>query len=203
MASSGTAATRSRRRSKTERRVVRLVMAGLALGMVGAVAWSIAQRVRAPEPELVERTGTIGTQVGEQAPDFSVPTLEGGTYNLAAQKGRPSVIFIMAYWCGTCIPEARALAQIHEEYGEAVSILALDVDPTSSPEALAQFKANAGDAEYAWGFDIGQQVAMTYEIPSLDTTLILDPDGYVVYRDSYPTTYATLIEALIPYLPGS
>lgn len=132
-----------------------------------------------------------------------MPTLEGGKFNLTAQRGRPSIIFIMAYWCGTCIPEARALAQIHDEYGDAVSILALDVDPTSSAEALTQFKANSGNPDYVWGFDVGQEVIRNYEIPSLDTTLILDPEGYVIYRDAYPTAYRTLKDALSAYLPGS
>ena len=203
MGSKATAAKRSRARSRPDRRAVRYAIAGVLLIIAGWVAWSAFQGLKGPDQAPVARTGRIGTQLGELAPDFTVPTLDGGTFNISAQRGRPSIIFIMAYWCGTCIPEARALAQIHEEYGDAVSILALDVDPSSSVEALEQFKAAVGDPDYAWGFDVGQEVARNYQIPSLDTTLILDPEGYVVYRDAYPTAYRTLKDALSGYLAGS
>ncbi len=38
----------------------------------------------------------------------------------------PVALFIMAYWCPTCINEAEALAKIHDEYGDSVAILALE-----------------------------------------------------------------------------
>lgn len=197
------AAMRSRRRSRSDRRRARVAVAGLGIAVAGWAAWSVFQGLQGPDQAQLERSGSIGTQVGELAPDFSVPTLAGDSFSLSAQRGRPTVIYIMAYWCATCIPEARALAQIHQEYGEAVSILALDIDPSSTTEALAQFKQAVGNPDYAWGFDVEQEVVRTYQVPSLDATIILDPEGYVVYRDPYSTPYATLIEALRPYLPES
>lgn len=129
---------------------------------------------------------------GEAAPDFSVPTLDGGTFSLAEQRGKPIVLFIMAYWCPTCVPEARALKQIHEEYGDKVSILALDVDPSSSPEQLQGFVEWAGNPGYAFGFDKDNTVVQKYKIRSLDETFIIDADGNIVYHDSYPTSYDRL-----------
>lgn len=129
---------------------------------------------------------------GEAAPDFSVPTLDGGTFSLAEQRGKPAVVFIMAYWCPTCVPEARALKQIHEEYGDKVSILALDVDPSSSPEQLQGFVEWAGNPGYTFGFDKDNTVVQKYKIRSLDETFIIDAEGSIVYHDSYPTSYDTL-----------
>ena len=177
--------------SKKRSQIVRLTIAGLLLVIAGWIGWSILQE---PNEPLV--IAEAGSQVGDSAPDFTVPTLDGKTFTLSEHRGNPTIIFFMAYWCGTCIPEARALAQIHEEFGEEVSIVVLDVDPTSSPEALAQFKANAGNPEYIWAFDQGQEVIVGYQIPSLDTTIIVDPNGIVSYRDTYPTPYKTLKEAL-------
>ncbi len=133
-----------------------------------------------------------GPGKGEVAPDFSVPTLDGGTFTLSEQRGKPAVIFIMAYWCPTCIPEARALKQIHEEYGGRVSILALDVDPSSSPEQLRGFVEWAGNPTYTFGFDRDNTVVQKYRVRSLDTTIIVDGAGNIVYRDSYPSSYDTL-----------
>ncbi len=37
----------------------------------------------------------------------------------------------------------------------------------------------------------------SYQVRALDTTLILDGQGHVVYRDAYPTTYETIKETLV------
>ena len=163
------------------------------------------QAQRAPRPQVVApqaevqpqrespSTGSSGARSkGEPAPDFSVPTLDGGTFRLADQRGKPTVIFFMAYWCPTCVPEARALAKLHKEYGDKVSILALDVDPSSSPEALQQFLTWTGNPDYTFGFDRDNSVLQKYKVRSLDATVIIDADGNIVYRDSYPTSYEKL-----------
>jgi len=139
------------------------------------------------------------------APDFTVPTLDGGTFTLsqALRQGRPVVVFFMAYWCGTCLPEARALARVQRELGDRVVILALDVDPTSTPEALAAFREAAGRPDYQWGFDRDNQVVLAYRVTRLDTTVIIGPDGRVVYRDEVPTSYETLVAQIARVLPPS
>ncbi|WP_448594095.1 TlpA family protein disulfide reductase [Thermoflexus hugenholtzii] len=131
---------------------------------------------------------------GAPAPDFTVPTLEGRTFTLsqALGAGKPVVLFFMAYWCGTCVPEARALARLHQRYGDQVVIVALDVDPTSTPEALAAFREAAGNPDYIWAFDQDNTVALAYRVTRLDTTVIIDPRGQIVFRDEAPTSYETL-----------
>ena len=133
-----------------------------------------------------------GAQLGQIAPDFTVPTLDGRSYTLTDNNGKPAIIFFMAYWCGSCVPEARALAQLQQEYGDAVNIIAIDLDTSSTPELLRPFKEAADDGDFTWGFDSDNQVALTYEVQALDTTLVLDSNGHVVFRDAFPTTYDQL-----------
>jgi peroxiredoxin len=138
----------------------------------------------------------VGFAVGDRAPDFSIPTLRGEPFVLSAQSGKPTVIFFMAYWCGSCIQEAQALAQLHADFGDAVTIIAIDVDPTSSQEALAQFRRAAGEGDFVWAFDSDQTLVELFHVRSLDTTLILDSDGIIRYRDESPSSYGTLRKAL-------
>lgn len=137
-----------------------------------------------------------GSKVGDFAPDFTIPTLGDSHFSLVEQQGKPAIIFFMAYWCGTCIPEARALGQLQQEYGDDLTLIAIDVDPSSTPEALTNFKEAADNANITWAFDTGQQVTNDYQVQALDTTLILDSEGRIVYRDAFPTTYNVLKEAL-------
>jgi len=103
----------------------------------------------------------------------------------------------MAYWCGSCLSEASALTQLQQEYGNQVNIMAIDVDPSSTPDLLRKFKSAAGNGNYIWAIDTGQKVTTAYQVTSLDTTLILDTQGRVVYRDQYPTPYQPLKDELV------
>lgn len=140
---------------------------------------------------LPRQAGTPATS-GPPAPDFSVPTLDGGTFTLTEQGDTPVILFIMAYWCGSCIPEAQALAQLHQTYGDQVTIVALDVDPSSSPEALQAFRARVGNPDYVWAFDEGNRVAEAYNVRALDSTHIINQADQIVYSDAAPTSYERL-----------
>lgn len=133
-----------------------------------------------------------GGNVGDIAPDFSVPTLDGKTFVLSENLGKPTIILFMAYWCGSCIAEARAVAQLKNEYGDQINIIALDIDASSTVESLQQFKQAADNGAYVWAFDPDFEVASSYQVNALDTTLILDAKGVIVYRDQVPSTYGTL-----------
>ena len=162
----------------------------LGLGLVGLVAFSFISNTSQP---TIQPTG-----LGPLAPDFTVQTLEGGTFSLSAQQGKPVILFFMAYWCGTCVPEARNLTVLHERYkDQGAVIVALDVDPTSSVEALRTFKGWADNGEYVWAFDGDNAVARALEVSALDTTIVINRAGEIVYRDFYPTAYEILEEQLL------
>ncbi|MER3458367.1 MAG: hypothetical protein C4309_06830 [Chloroflexota bacterium] len=181
-----------------------LVLGLSALALIIGVLWLAASQklaVGSPTvpPDTVDRPAAV--RLGAPAPDFSVPTLDGQTFSLSAQRGKPTVILIMAYWCSSCVPEARAMTRLYQEYGDRAAFVALDVDPSSTPEDLRAFKALAGDGNYVWALDTGQKVASTYRVRALDTTFIVDRDGTLVYQDTYPTPYETLKAELEKLLP--
>lgn len=185
--------------SKLSSRRTLFVVLGLLLLLAAAwFLWQAGQRDSATSSGVpgVELSEATGTGLGQVAPDFTAPTLDGDTFSLAEQRGQPTIIFFMAYWCGTCIPESQALAQLKEEYGDSVRIVAIDVDPSSTPQALRQFKSAAGNGDFVWAFDREQQVVSAYQVRALDTTFILDREGHVVYRDSSPTPHDVLQKTL-------
>lgn len=186
------------------------VIGVLVLAGVGWFGWATWQNGRdlvetglaapsnsASPPNSAPAAAVIGAEVGDVAPDFNIPTLNGGDFTLTEGRGKPTVVLFMAYWCGTCLAEAGALTQLHQEYGDRVSIVSIDVDPSSTPEKLAQFKQAAGNGDFTWAFDAGQKVTAAYEVVSLDTTLIIDAAGQIVYRDQFPTPYQPLKDELV------
>ncbi len=189
-----TKAIPGKRPARNKRSRTFLIIAGAIVLVLGG--WVIWNTFQSTQPQAAASNGIVGLATGNIAPDFSLPTLGGDTFTLSEQRGEPTIVFFMAYWCGTCIPESQALAQLKGEYGDKLNIVAIDLDPSSTPQALEQFKQAAGGESLTWAFDTDQQVASNYQVRSLDTTLVLNAEGVIVYRDEFPSPYKTLKDAL-------
>ena len=101
----------------------------------------------------------------------------------------------MAGWCGTCIPEAAALDRVERDLGDRVAILGVDADPSDSLDSLQRFVDTVG-ARYGFVFDGDGTLTQALGVRSLDTTVVVDAAGRIVFRDAGPTNEATLRDAL-------
>lgn len=128
----------------------------------------------------VVKTGNIGTSVGDIAPDFSITDVNGKTYTLSKLK-KPAVIAFFATWCTPCIVEANNVKQVDDESGN-FEVFQIGVDNRESLNDLIQFKNQYGNEDWIVGF--GFDTAQIYRVKTLDTTLIIDENGIIVYRDN-------------------
>ena len=148
--------------------------------------------------------GTSVAAVDDGGLDFAVETLDGGTFRLSDFRGQTVAIFAMAGWCGSCIPEAEAWAEIYPEYqARGVELLVLSVDPSDSKDQVANFRASTG-AEHLpyWAIDRDGAIARLLEVRTLDQTMIIDPAGRLVFTDYAPTLAGQLRAALDDVLSG-
>jgi mycoredoxin-dependent peroxiredoxin len=78
--------------------------------------------------------------VGEQAPDFTLPSTSGDKVNLSALRGRPVLLaFFPLAFSGTCTIELCEMRDHHDQFlGRGVTILPISVDHTYS---LKEYKA--------------------------------------------------------------
>ncbi len=119
--------------------------------------------------------------------------MDGGTLTVARRPDQPLVLYFMAAWCTACIPEARALADIYEQYGsKGLQVIAVDVEPDETPQNVVKFRTLIPRATYSWAIDRWGEAAQAFQVRYLDTTVVLDTYGNVVYRDEVPTDYNTL-----------
>lgn len=158
------------------------------------------------QAQLAARGGelAIPAEKRPEAPSIAIPTAsfgDGSVFDLGRERDNVVVLYFMAAWCATCIPEARALAALHEAYaGKGVRILVLDVDQNETEADLARFRERAGKGSHLWAFDREFRVALPYRVRALDTTIVIDRQGRVAYGDAYPTPYedlAAVAEALL------
>lgn len=136
-----------------------------------------------PTGRVVEKTefNSVGVNVGEVAEDFSLTTVEGETVNLSDFKGRTVVVSFMATWCVPCQIEAENIKKA-QEYGDLV-VIQIGVDPRESDQDLIKFKKRFGGEDWFIGFDKGFEISKKYVVKSFDTTIVVNSDGVIVYRD--------------------
>ena len=154
----------------------------------------------APAPATDNQT-TYNISAGPVAPDWELPTLDGSTFKLADHQGDVVVMFFMASWCGSCLPEAQALAELHESYAEkGLTIVAINAEPDQKVKELERFRQRANNGQFAWAFDHEFAVVQAYKVQALDTTLIIDRSGRIAYSDASPTPKEFLEKEILKWL---
>ena len=77
-------------------------------------------------------------KVGQPAPGFSLPTVEGRTLELASLKGKPVYLNFYATWCGPCNEEAPVIGKLSERYkGRGLTVLG--VNELENPQKAKEF----------------------------------------------------------------
>lgn len=140
---------------------------------------------------LTEKQRLIATSnfpiVGESAPDFSLPSLNGGSKSLGSYAGRPLVIDFWTTWCVICKKEFPLFEEFHHAYGERIPLLAI-CSGTSQEDAIALIEE--GGYTFPVLYDDGKSIARAYqpqeesvkrEITAFPFTVFIDASGTVVY----------------------
>ena len=108
---------------------------------------------------LSARTNSIG--VGDKAPDFSLPTAEGGIWNLGEQLGQGNcssmvVVFYRGTWCGYCNIYLRGRLETRSLLSDANAEL-IAVSPEAAPSSADN--ASTIGSTFPVLFDHGGKVA--------------------------------------------
>lgn len=191
-------------RLRTRRRLVLGALAAAAVAVVAVTVWVIAGDDPAPTPEANVQTSTVpgldaksGLEVGDVAPDFTLPGLNGGTVTLSSFRGTPVVLNFWASWCAPCRAEFPELQKV-QDGGDAVVVGVSQRDKIESD--LRDF-AHDQHATWPLAFDENDIVGDAYRVPSVPVTYFIDADGVIRHRQFSQLSEADLEAGLATITP--
>ena len=134
----------------------------------------------------------VGTQVGMQAPDFTLRTPTGERFNLQEQRGKPVFLNFWATWCGPCIAEMPDMQKLQNTMADSIHIVGIDLRESRSQ--VLRFITRYG---YTWTFvlDSTGDVSGTYGASSIPRSVFIDAKGVIVRVLRGPQSYETFLEA--------
>lgn len=117
---------------------------------------------------------------GKTAPDFTLPTLDGGVMKLAEHKGKLIFLNIWASWCAPCREEMPSMQRLAGKLkGANFAMLTISID--KNKEDAAKFVKEL-NLTFPVALDPDQKVAPLYKITGVPETYIISPEGVVTHH---------------------
>ncbi|MBU5266535.1 redoxin domain-containing protein [Virgibacillus proomii] len=142
-----------------------------------------------------EKTGDAskeGLEVGNTAPDFKLPTLEGVTIQLSDLRGERVMINFWATWCPPCRAEMPDMQKFYEN--KDVNILAVNLTETEGSLINIQNFVNDYDLTFPILKDENTEVANTYQIQPIPTTFMVDSKGVIQFKAFGAMNYDLMVQ---------
>ncbi len=119
--------------------------------------------------------------VGDPAPAFSVPTLDGGTIELGALRGKVVLIDFWATWCGMCRMEMPRLVETYARLSAGGRFEVVGVSVDKDVDLVPRFVASRGLLwkQTALGPASENAIARLYNVNSTPATVLVDASGRI------------------------
>jgi len=164
-----------------------LLMAGVLLGIIALLAYSITHRKQAL------------LQPGDPAPDFTLQPFDGSPVSLSGLSGKIVVINFWASWCIPCEQETTWLEQAWNQYAPGGQVVFLGVDYMDTETAASAFIKQNG-MTYINGPDLQSKISHDYGVMAVPETYIIGRDGKLAYAQIGQFTSLDQIKGVIDTL---
>ena len=116
----------------------------------------------------------------QPAPDFSLPDVDGELHHITDYLGKPVIVNFWATWCPPCREEMPSMNRAwHAVRDEGIAMLAINVG--EDEDTVFTFTADY-PVDFTLLLDESGVVVEEWGVLGLPTTLVVDPQGRIVYR---------------------
>ena len=194
-----------------------LIRASLAVVILGGVVWLLP--VRRPGEDgghhgaatqvldPFEKAGVVELKEGQQAPGFTLLTLDGGRASLADHRDKLVVLNFWATWCQPCTVEMPSLEALWRRYRDrGLMVVGVSVD-RGAPKALLEPYVRNLKLTFPILLDPDSKTSDRWRITALPATFLVRPGGEVSgvamgAREWNSAEMRALVERLLPH-PGA
>jgi peroxiredoxin len=135
--------------------------------------------------------------VGDKAPDLTLTTFGGETFDLAGQKGKVVLINFWAQWCPSCQVELPTIGRFYRHHrDQGLSVMAISLDKPRRAESARMLLG-----EYFLPGGMASDMKTSFDPPdALPATYVIDKKGIIreVVMDELTTD--TLEKIVLPLL---
>ncbi len=134
----------------------------------------------------------------QAAPDIRFSDINGTSYVLSDLYERTTILTFIALWCSSCEYEVAELEAFQRQYPGEFNYVFVDVDPEQDTHAqLRQFATVHANNDFYFVFDETNRLTNSFDVNALQTTVVIDTNGNIIYRDDFVSEVADLKKALI------
>ena len=119
----------------------------------------------------------LAAAVGDPAPAFVLPTVEGRTISLDELRGRVVYVDFWASWCGPCRRSFPWMNELQQRYGDrGVTVVAINVDAKreDAERFLRQYPAT-----FAVLYDAAGATPRAYDVKAMPSSYLVDREGRI------------------------
>jgi len=147
---------------------------------------------------LVGGASAAGAGGSSGAPDFSVTTIDGTTFTLAAQRGKVVVFDFLQAGCSSCAEQVPVLSRSATRFAaKGVRVLVVDLSGGRASALRSYYRGKLGASKRLLvAPDKGFRVAQRYRVTAVGTTYVVGRRGRVRWQGLWLGKEKVLLRAI-------
>ena len=133
------------------------------------------------QKESVIARKNVGIEIGNLAPDFTLPTIDGQVVSLSSLRGKKVILNFWATWCPPCRQEMPDLEAFYSKHAKDKHVVVLGINLTSAEMSVNDVKKFV--KEYKLTFPVllakTEETAVRYQAVTIPTSYIIDSSGVI------------------------
>ncbi|MDQ0484715.1 peroxiredoxin family protein [Guptibacillus hwajinpoensis] len=170
----------------------------ITLIAIGVISSNTDKRSVDQEITTAQVTGEqeIGINEGNEAPDFTLYSLEGQEVKLSDYRGKVVFVNFWATWCPPCKAEMPHMEEFYKEYADQYDAEILAVNITSEESSTEMVDKFIQDYKITFPvlMDTDGMQSETFATITIPTTYVIDKNGIIMKRLVGPMSKERMIE---------